>query len=182
MTHLRFSLIGAVAAVATLVAGAASAQTYDFTLTDNNGVTIDASGVFNLTGDVINSISGQINGYGPITGLIPNPSSPGPVIEGNILYDNLFDPMAPGVDYYGIFVSTFSGVNINLYNTHSGGPNVPDNTATVYDDTINASVANGVFSVSGGVPEPAAWAMMLVGVGLAGAALRGAAKRTPSQA
>jgi len=79
------------------------------------------------------------------------------------------------VDNYGIYVSTASGTNINLYNVHSYGSNIPDNTATVYDDTVNTSVANGTFSITA-VPEPAAWALMLVGIGLAGATLRSESK------
>src|SRR5579859_977382 len=158
MTLIKDSLLGATAALATLAATAASATTYDFTLLDNNGVTIDASGVLNLTGDVINNIAGDITGYGAITGLIGNPNSPGANIVGDILYDNLFNPSVPGVDNNGIYVSTASGANINLYNVHSSGSNIPDNTATVYVDQVG-SVANGTFSVSPtGVPEPAGWA------------------------
>jgi hypothetical protein len=180
---LKGSLIGAVAAIATLTAtaAAASATMYDFTLLDSNGVTIDASGVLTLTGDVIDSIAGSINGYGAITGLVANPSSPGAVIVGDILFDNLFNPSARGVDNYGIYVSTVSGTNINLYNVHSDGANIPDNTATVYDDTIKTSVANGAFSITA-VPEPAAWALMLVGIGLAGATLRSESKRALTKA
>ena len=183
MTPIKACLIAAAAAVATLAAttAAASATTYDFTLLDNNGVTIDASGVLTLTGNVIDSIAGSINGYGAITGLIANPNSPGADIVGNILFDNLFKPSVPGVDNYGIYVSTVSGTNINLYNVHSYGPNIPDNTATVYDDTVNASVANGAFSITA-VPEPAAWALMLVGIGLAGAALRSESKLASAKA
>lgn len=181
MSHLRAIFITATAAFAGLVGTAASANVYDFTLLDNNGVTVDASGTLSLTGDVIDFITGSINGYGAITGLIANPNSPNANIQGNILYDNLFDPSVPGVDNYGIFVSTAAGPNINLYNVHSFGPNIPDNTATVYDDTINASVANGVFSVTA-VPEPAAWALMLVGIGLAGATFRSESRPAPAKA
>jgi hypothetical protein len=178
VTGVKTSLISAAAALASLIATTASATTYDFTLLDNNGVTIDASGVLTLTGDVIDSITGSINGYGAITGLIPDPNSPNANTQGNIIYDNLFDPSVPGLDYYGIFVSTASGTNINLYNLDSYGSNVPDNTATVYDDNANTYVANGTFSVGiAGVPEPTGWALMLVGVGLAGATVRTSPKR-----
>jgi PEP-CTERM motif len=176
MTLVKASLIGVVAAVATLAAtAAASATTYDFTLRDNNGVTIDASGVLTLTGDVIDSIAGSINGYGAITDLIANPNSPGANLKGDIIYDNLFDPSVPGVDNNGIFVSTASGDNFNLFNVHSWGSNIPDNTATVYDDNAGRYVANGTFSITA-VPEPAAWALMLVGIGLAGATVRSESK------
>lgn len=39
------------------------------------------------------------------------------------------------------------------------------------------SVRNGIVEVPGGVPEPATWAMMLLGFGLAGGALRAAKRR-----
>jgi hypothetical protein len=179
MTLLKASLVGASAALATLAATAASAATtYDFTLLDNNGVTVDASGVLTLTGDVIETIAGSVNGYGAITGLIVNPNSPSANTQGDILYDNLFDVSAPGVDNYGIFLRTAVGAAINLYNVNSWGPNVPDDTATVYVDGVG-SVANGRFSVTAvptAIPEPGAWALMLVGMGLAGATLRSHAK------
>jgi hypothetical protein len=180
MTLVKASLIGAAAALATFAATAASATTYDFTLLDNDATTIDASGVLTLTGNVIDSITGNVDGYGAITGLIANPNSPGANIQGDIEYDNLFDVAAPGVDLYGIFLTTASGAAINLYNVHSGGSNVPDNTATVYVDGVG-SVANGTFSITA-VPEPASWGLMLVGIGLAGATLRSSAKRADATA
>lgn len=70
---------------------------------------------------------------------------------------------------------TTAGAAINLHNVRSDGSNVPDNTATVYVDGVG-SVANGQFSITA-VPEPASWALMLVGIGLAGATLRTAPKR-----
>jgi hypothetical protein len=174
MAHVKTSLIAAVAALAGLIATTASAATYDFTLLDNNGVTVDASGAMTLTGDVVDSITGSINGFGAITGLIPNTNSPGTTQVGDIIFDNLFDPSVPGLDNYGIFLATASGVNINLFNLNSGGSTIPDNTSTVYADNIGY-VANGTFSVSpAAVTEPAAWAMMLVGIGLTGATLRSA--------
>lgn len=183
MTLVKACLTGAAAAVFALAATAASAAVYDFTLLDNNGVTVDASGTLTLSGDVIDSITGSVNGYGGITGLIGNPNSPGANVQGNIEYDNLFDTSVPGVDYYGIFISTASGVNINLFNLDSYGPYTPDNTATVYDDTINASVANGTFTASlAPVPEPGAWALMLVGIGLAGATVRTSPRRALARA
>jgi hypothetical protein len=175
MTYIRASLLGISAAVAALAATAASATSYDFTLLDNDGVTIDASGVMTLTGNVIDSISGSVNGFGAITGLITNPNSPGYNTVGDIIYDNLFDPSVPGVDNDGIFLSTASGANLNLFNLDSWGANIPDNTATIYDDGVGY-IANGTFSVSPtttpAVPEPETWALMLVGIGLAGATLR----------
>jgi hypothetical protein len=185
MTCVRASVIGVSAAIAMLAATTASAASYDFTLLDNNGTTIDASGVITLTGDVIDAISGEVTGYGAITGLITNPNSPGPNILGDILYDNLFDPSVPGVDNYGIFLSTASGANFNLFNLDSWGANIPDNTATLYNDTAGAYVANGTFSISpatAAVPEAAAWTLMLVGIGFAGASLRTSRRRSIANA
>ena len=176
MTLVKASLVAAAAALASLAATTASAASYDFTLLDNNGVTVDASGVLNLTGDVIDSITGVIKGYGSITGLIADPNSPNANVQGDIIYDNLFDTAVPGVDNDGIFLSTSTGANINLFNLNSSGLNVPDNTATVYVDNLGRYAANGTFSIAKSVPEPAAWALMLVGIGLTGATLRSARK------
>jgi PEP-CTERM motif len=180
MNLVRASVVAAVAALASVAASAASATTIDFKLLDNNGMTVDASGVLKLTGDVVNSISGCIKGYGEITGLIADTASPGPNIQGDIEYDNHFVTTKPGVDLWGIFVTTAVGKAINLYNVNSGGSNVPDNTATVYVDGVG-SVANGRFSITS-VPEPASWALMLIGVGLAGAALRSSPQRARAAA
>jgi hypothetical protein len=180
MTLIKASLVGAAAAFATLAATAASATAYDFTLLDNDGSTVDASGVLNLTGNVIDSITGTVNGYGAITGLMANPDSPNAHIQGDIEYDNLFNTAVPGVDLWGIFLNTASGAAINLYNVYSGGSNVPNNTATVYVDGVG-SVANGAFSITA-VPEPASWGLMLVGIGLAGATLRSSPKQARARA
>jgi hypothetical protein len=181
MTLVKASLVAATAALATLAASTASAASYDFTLLDNNGVTVDASGVLNLTGDVIDSITGSVTGFGTITGLIANPNSPGYNVQGDIIYDNLFKASVPGVDNDGVFLSTSSGANLNLFNLDSSGTNFPNNTAAVYEDNVGY-VANGTFSVTAvAVPEPSAWALMLLGVGLAGATLRMSPKQATAK-
>jgi hypothetical protein len=181
MTLLRASLLGAAAAVVSLAATAASAATaYDFTLTDNDGSTIDASGILIMAGDVIRSIKGSVTNFGTITGLIYNPNSPYAHTQGNIIYDNLFDTTVPGVDNDGIYLKTSLGDQINIFNLDSGGYNVPDSSATEYVDNTGVYAAYGHFSITpdptAAIPEAGAWAMMLVGMGLAGATLRSHAK------
>ena len=67
------------------------------------------------------------------------------------------DPSDGWVQYAGSFVAT--GANTTLaFDNLSGGGN-----GGLYLDNV---------SVSGGVPEPATWALMLTGFGLAGATLR----------
>ena len=57
-------------------------------------------------------------------------------------------------------------------------PSVPD--ASAYTITLSPGVANGLPGM-GGVPEPATWAMMLAGLGLAGAQLRDSHRRRRSR-
>ncbi len=125
--------------------------------------TINAAGAF----DVLGILSGNVDGD-LITGLTPNPNQPaiGTSPDGLFFFDNNFWPTSdPHFSNAGLMFTSL-GAEYNLY---SNGPG----SYTLYkaQDRSYGVNSNGTLSVAG-VPEPAAWALMIGGFGLAGAALR----------
>jgi hypothetical protein len=89
--------------------------------------------------------------------------------------DNTFYAPVTGlteVDYQGIDIS-FGGNDANF--AYSGGYMISDNSSSFYQTSLGSS------SITfDGAPEPAGWALMLVGFGGVGAASRIARKRAGS--
>jgi hypothetical protein len=178
---IKSFLTGAVA-VASLALSAASAQatTDVFNFADNvDGIfaigtftiddTANASGTFditNVTGTVIDA-QPATPVVDQIVGLVGNPSSPSPTDNFGFIYDNVTPLNVNGV--------LFSGQSGALYNLWSNG----GTNGELYTYGLNGVPnfdAHGTLSV-GGVPEPATWAMMLIGFGGLGASLRGARRK-----
>jgi hypothetical protein len=147
-----------------LVASSAShAGVYTFSF---SGASDSGSGTFTVTPDsALTGITGSIDAE-PITGL----SSYGPS-------DNIITYGAPHIDYNG-FAFTIAGDAFNIYYN-----NIPNDGAPIgiyllqqsIDPDPDTSPSFGepiTFTTSVPVPEPATWAMMIVGLGLAGAGLR----------
>jgi hypothetical protein len=192
-------ILAAVSASAALVcaAGQAQAATWllDYTATNNAApfgailtlVTDDLAngdGSFNVT-----DISGTVdngNNTDTVTGLIDNPNKPGWAFspDNKFMFDNLFAPTsAPALTWYGLLFTGASGDEYNLfsdnastYELYRANPNVggyPDHSVGTV--SISAIQSHGPISfnqISGGVPEPAAWALMILGFGATGLALR----------
>ena len=166
----RGKLLAVAAAVVALQASSASATVLDWSYTGpsgNNGsgtfdATLQLDGSYSLDG-----INGTANGAA-ITGL---DSLYGP--------DNLVFPPSPpniGVDRLGISFDA-GGVQYALYEDDGGyAPSSLFYCGAVYcllTGTATSATALTSFSVSvASVPEPAAWAMMVLGLGGLGAALR----------
>ncbi|MDB5194890.1 MAG: hypothetical protein JWO84_74 [Parcubacteria group bacterium] len=149
----------------------------DFTLGDTPVVGLDGFAMVAVTGNVDGD---------SITGLVNNPNSPGVTTAFNFNYDNIGWLGPNFVSNNGALVK---GASTNIYNFFSQLPattTVINGTAgsgyQIYKATSDGSVylANSVgnASVSVAVPEPATWALMLVGFGGLGAALRANRKRT----
>ena len=168
----RLGLVSA-ATLALLAASPASAAQYlfDFSGTGFFGGTLNGSGTLTTddvsfvnalngyTAQTITGISGTFNGS-TITGLANVTGS-----------NNLFYLTGPFfVDGNGLGFSTASGVSANLFVTNGTSYRVNTMGAGLLTGLVTARVTP--VTVAAAVPEPATWAMMLMGFGVIGAALR----------
>ncbi len=187
------------ALVASLAAGAiatsASAATFLFTYAGDGGLN-GASGTLDATanGDgTYTATSGTITGFGPsyadgVGGamgmLIANPNAPAQSTSpmGAFYYDDQAMPgQNPSITNGGLLFSV-GGYEVNIF---SNGPGPDTYTLQSYTSgTGYTAAANGNFALTevGSVPEPATWALMLVGFGLAGGAYRASRKRALASA
>jgi len=151
---LKAFYVSAACAAALSAASAASATTYllDFTAgTDYGNVTFTTAGPWTAP---VTGVGGEIDGFA-VTGLSSYASSD------NTLYDS-----APHVSYGGLSVAT-SNDTFNFANV--SGLIVTKASVNPGGGAQNLVPVVGAISA---VPEPAAWAMMLVGFTGLGAALR----------
>lgn len=193
----RFGKLAA-AISATLVlaaAGSAGAATWLVTYTANAGaptianLTLDVADALNAVGgyDVL-AISGSVDGDSVI-GLIANPIQPFPSYsaDGMFIFDNVVWNSAPNISGPGLFFAGASGDEYNLfsddastyelYRARSGVGYLANSVGTVQAAALPAQhspLGGGGLDVGGGgaVPEPSTWAMMILGFGMAGSALR----------
>jgi hypothetical protein len=172
------STLGAVAL--TLLATSVQADVFDFTITSANG---DATGQFTATGGPSSfSVTGVTGTVVPITG-------PDVAITGLSAYGGanniLFEP-APFVDRAGTaFVA--GGLDYNIFENSPGiyGFCVSSvNPTCEGGDADSAPVAQFSLTPAGpsAVPEPATWALMLLGGGMLGGARWFARRRSSSMA
>jgi hypothetical protein len=180
---MKCNLLLAGAALAlTFASSAASAKTWDFSFTGDNGVSgsgelfTGASGSpFTVTGasGTITDTQGALSGSPfTINGLS------GYAAADNLLY---VPPTQPSgyVDFGGISFTTTAGVDFNLGGGGTGSP------SAVLNDSVNDPIgypvptfgSNNITLSISAVPEPASWAMMLLGVGVIGLGLRIARRR-----
>ncbi|MBY0583571.1 MAG: PEPxxWA-CTERM sorting domain-containing protein [Sphingomonas sp.] len=183
--HKYMKMLGAIVALAlSTVATAASATTFVYSFSADNGAagafgtleaTDNGNGSFTATSGTITTFGTIAMGSGT---LIPNPNAPAPSTTPTmngffIIYDDLLFPgQNPLVNINGLAFN-INGTNINIYS-----PNGPSSYA-VFDNGSTA-VTPGNFSLSqvAAVPEPATWAMMIVGFGMIGAGIRSRKRQT----
>jgi len=174
----RLGLIGA-AAIAMIVNTPASAAQYLFNFSGNGffGGTLNGSGTLTTndvsfinalngyTAQTITGITGTFNGSA-ITGLAPGFSGA----------NNLFYLTGPFfVDGNGLGFTTAAGISANLFITNDTSYRVNTQGAGLLTGLVTASASQVVPSV----PEPATWAMMLLGFGAIGFSVRRSRRRTP---
>lgn len=169
----RFGLVGA-AALALCAAAPASAAQYlfEFSGTGFFGGTLNGSGT--LTTDDTNFVS-ALNGYtfqnitgitGTFNGSTITGLSPGTFGANNLFY--LTGPFF--VDGSGLGFRTASGVTGNLFVTNDTSYRVNTMGAGLLTGLVTARVTP--VAVAAAVPEPTTWAMMLIGFGAIGVAMR----------
>lgn len=169
-------LMGALTAALVLSAASAQAATEMFTFTDSvDGIfasgqltvsdTANALGTFDITGidgSVMNA-SLPTPASDMIAGLVGNPAAPNPTDAYGFQFDNVAPLNTNGV--------LFSGASGALYNLWSNGGTAGELYTYGLPGVPNFD-AKGTLSVGPGVPEPASWAMMLMGFAGLGAAVR----------
>jgi PEP-CTERM motif len=175
----------AAGAAALLLAGQAHAATWFVKYNSTGGdplsaaLTVTSSNVLNSVGGYnVTGITGTVAGD-LVTGLIGNPTKPNFSYssDGLFIFDNVIFAGAPNVSWGGLFFSGKSGAEYNLFSDNAS-------TYELYAAQDGHYLANSVgfmrtiklaggdVSPSNGVPEPAAWTMMIVGFGGIGAMMR----------
>ena len=172
MLNLKPALCAVVAVAACALAPAANAASY---ILNYSGSGAPASATLRVhVSDTLNAVGGYdvlgIRGFvglDEVLGLIPNPNRPYNSIsaDGLFIFDNVYFPGAPSVSNPGLLFRTAT----NEWNLFS------DNASRyqLYSATASGYSAHSVGSLTASaVPEPRAWALLIVGFGLAGAGLR----------
>lgn len=105
------------------------------------------------------SPNGPFNGFGNIfgTGLTTNPS-----------FDGIAGVSSQNINILGNTPFTHSSIGFTALQSGS----VRINFATNSNDNIGPLLDNVLLDISSSVPEPATWAMMIIGFGLIGSAMR----------
>jgi hypothetical protein len=189
-------LAAGAATLALMVSGQAQAATWLVSYQSTGGnplaadLTLTASDVLNAVGGFdVTGIAGNVDGDA-VTGLIANPHQPTYSYsnDGMFLFDNVVFTGAPNVSWYGLLFQGASGNEYNLfadnastyelYRAQSGVGYLANSVGSVRAQLAPVDLQDGHGNpLSGGVPEPAAWTMMILGFGGVGAMLR--RRRTP---
>lgn len=194
MGLLRMRWISKVAAVvsaglALFAATGSQGATYllDYTSTGGNplvaNLTVTTTDVLNgIGGYDVTNVAGNVDGD-TVTGLIANPAAPNWTYsaDGLFMIDNVFFQSAPNVSWYGLLFAGASGSEYNLfsdnastyelYKARSGVGYLANSYGTLAMSQVPTHPLGG-FAEGGGVPEPAAWTMLILGFGAVGASLR----------
>lgn len=155
-------------ASAFLMSAPASAAEYIFDISIGGS---SGSGVFTTQGDassgltLIESLTGTFGGAS-MTLLAPG-SYPLPLSTAN---DNLFTTAFPYFTFNGMSFSA-SGTNYNIWNNNGALSACSTGRSCFQSASFTAS------EVTAAVPEPGTWAMMLLGFGFVGGAMRSAKRR-----
>jgi hypothetical protein len=180
--NVLFSTLACAAALG--AASTASATVYDFTfvgstydITDGTfttASTLNSDGTYNIvsaSGDLTSSDSSLPQGAFT---LVPGNGVSIPTTDGAEDYSNLYTPGAASFADNGLELAGAGGLEINIYNGPNAGfggcasdcLSVPQAGGSLY----NPGDAGGVSITA--VPEPATWAMMFLGFGGLGVAMR----------
>lgn len=123
--------------------------------------TLNAASGYDITG-----ISGDIDGD-MITSLTLNPNQPftATSADGLFNYDDVWFSGMPHLSNGGVLGTLMSGLEFNFFSDNA-------DTYELYLADGRTYTANSIGTAFGAVPEPATWALMIAGFGLAGMSLR----------
>lgn len=155
---MKAQLLVIASAAALVFAGSAQANTYQLNFTsgaDSGFLDFTTTGPWTSSGVAITGVSGQIDGSA-VTGL-----------SGFAGADNLLEDTAPHVDYGGVSVSTA----LDTFNFTSFGGFQMLKASVDPTGSISADLVPVTGSIAA-VPEPATWAMLIMGVAMIGVAAR----------
>ena len=159
---LRSALLCAGLAIA-VASVPAEAHVYKITGTDDFDFTawVTTANVANAVGGYdITKIKGYVSGYGRITGLVINPSQPYPYDNGPYIYDNVaYSPPNYFLDVDGALFTTKKGYEFNVWGNGDGTYTMAGGFGNSYSLTAGSPETMTITSV----PEPATWAMLLLG-------------------
>jgi hypothetical protein len=189
------------AAASVIGASNAQAATWLLNYTATNGaapteatLTLQTSDTLNTVGGYdVSGVSGDVDGD-TVTGLIDNPAQPFVSYSGDgmFIFDNvLYASTAPLLSNPGLFFAAASGDEYNLFSDSSTVYELYQAKSGVgyLDHSVGELSAQqlpevrgvqGLDLQGGAIPEPAAWTLMILGFGGAGAVLR--RRRTASAA
>ncbi len=159
MNMIRVIASAAAMTIAALSAGGAEAAQYNVSYTTN----LDAGGTSLFSGIFTTTDTADVNGFFTVTnitgtrGVSAATLSPLNTFGGN---DNLFKPTGNFVNLNGVTFSA-GGFNYNLY--YSGG---------LREFQVGNVTNFAVSPVNGAVPEPATWAMLILGMAAIGYSMR----------
>lgn len=152
-----------------------AAEFFDFefisTIASTGTQTGSFSGQFTVDGGLIVGITGSGAELGTITSLF----APGTVaVNSNFPpNDNVFSPTDPFLSFDGVSFASTNFAALNLFRNGAGNYFVLSGAPNVV-----TGITEGRLSViSSAVPEPATWAMLLLGFGFVGGAMRTAKRR-----
>ena len=143
---------------------------------DETGTPLSGTFADNIGADVQTVFQGAISFAAPATGgfeYIVNFSTPFlyDPSKGNLLLDVLL-PNGTVVDGSGFFLASYDNANTVNDGVYSVNSVFDGNAATGIANTAAAITQFTGTSVTAAIPEPATWAMMLVGFGMIGGAAR----------
>jgi hypothetical protein len=166
---MKISALALAAAVGLAIAAPASAAqyTFDFSGTDlfHPSVTFDGSGVF-TTSDTATQVGGET--AFAITGVTGTFNGSAFVPSASGAYGNYFTTGPTFLDGTGVVLNTAAGNIVDFFHQDFGSYRV--NLFGVSGGAAFVTASSS--AVAAAVPEPATWAMMLMGLGALGAILR----------
>lgn len=174
--NIKVMLTASAASLAAMIAVPASAaEFFEFEFTTSTpliGGPGSGSGILTIDGPAFDSRGSTAQTITGITGTFNGSAITG--LASPFGANNLFYANGPTfVDGSGLGFTTAAGTNVNLF-FQSSANSFRINTTNPFTSSFVTANAN---PVAAAVPEPGTWAMMLLGFGFVGGAMRSAKRR-----